>query len=342
MILRLSVVLLAGAALFLPIPSSVIERYYSTGLFPPLQRAITSLSNSVGFALFDLVVVCGVLALLAAIGFDLRARGSWARRLFRVTARLVLVGAVVYLAFLAAWGLNYRREPLREKLAFAPERVSAQAVEALAREAAAALNALHAPAHAAGWVAPSAVDATLAAAFHDASGVVGGSRQTVPGRPKRTLMDLYFRRAGVAGMTDPFFLETLVTSTLLPFERPAVVAHEWAHLAGFSDEGEANFVAWLACLRGAAPHQYSGWLFLYTEVAAALPRDLVRDIGGTLDAGPREDLQAIRTRLLGDISPQVSAAGWQVYDQYLKANSIDAGAASYGEVVQLVLGTDLR
>ena len=32
-------------------------------------------------------------------------------------------------------------------------------------------------------------------------------------------------------------------------ERPFVIAHEWAHLAGYADESEANFVAWLTCRR---------------------------------------------------------------------------------------------
>ena len=264
MILRLAVVLLAVAALLLPTPPSLIERYYSSGLFPPLQRVMTSLSNSVGFALFDVVLACGVVVLLVLIVRDLASRVSWPRRLFRIATRLAVTGAAAYLAFLLAWGLNYRREPLREKLPFASERVSPESAALLAREAVTALNALHARAHAAGSAGAGVVDTRLAAAFHDAAGIVGGSRQTVPGRPKRTLLDLYFRRVGVAGMTDPYFLETLVTSTLLPFERPSVVAHEWAHLAGFSDEGEANFVGWLACVRGDAPHQYSGWLFLYT------------------------------------------------------------------------------
>jgi hypothetical protein len=35
-------------------------------------------------------------------------------------------------------------------------------------------------------------------------------------------------------MTDPFLLETLLASNLLPFEVPAVIAHEWGHLAGCS------------------------------------------------------------------------------------------------------------
>ena len=44
-------------------------------------------------------------------------------------------------------------------------------------------------------------------------------------------------------MTDPFLLETLIAPDLLEVERPFVIAHEWAHLAGYADESEANFVA---------------------------------------------------------------------------------------------------
>ena len=73
-------------------------------------------------------------------------------------------------------------------------------------------------------------------------------------------------------MTDPYFLETLVARGLLPFERPFVVAHEWSHLAGYADESEANFVGWLTCLRGPAPDQYSGWLFMFGELMRAVPR----------------------------------------------------------------------
>jgi hypothetical protein len=49
-------------------------------------------------------------------------------------------------------------------------------------------------------------------------------------------------------------------------------------------------------------------------------------------------LNAIADRYRRQVSPNLSAAGWRVYDRYLKANRIAAGAASYGEVVRLVLG----
>jgi hypothetical protein len=139
-------------------------------------------------------------------------------------------------------------------------------------------------------------------------------------------------------MTDPYFLETLVEQSLLPFERPFVIAHEWSHLAGLADEGEANFLGWLTCLRGTSAHRYSGWLFLYGELfGAASPLDRAA-LSARLEPGPRADLQAIAARLRRQVSPSVSAVGWQGYDRYLKANRVAAGSASYAQVVRLVLG----
>jgi hypothetical protein len=172
-----------------------------------------------------------------------------------------------------------------------------------------------------------------------AARALGADRVVAPARPKHTLLDWYFRRALVDGMTDPFFLETLVASDLLPFERPFVTAHEWAHLAGYSNEGEANFVGWLACLRGSEPHQYSGWLFLYSEAAGTLPRSDRMELAKRLDPGPLADLRAISARAARNVNPRVSAAGWRVYNRYLKANRVESGTASYAEVVRLILGT---
>ncbi len=306
-----------------------------------MQRALTSASNLTAVPWLDLLIVLVV----AGVGLrTLRDARRWplSRVAARLAGRLVSVAAVVCLAFVLVWGLNYRRTPLRDKMPFEPSRITVDAAAALAREAVARVNALHAQAHAAGWPAADAIDPALAESFRRTLPSLGMTASTVPGRPKRSLLDLYFRRAGVAGMTDPFFLETLMASDILPFERPHVVAHEWAHLAGVTDEGEANFVGWLTCLRGTPSHQYSGWLFLYSEVLSGLPLDHAHAIRAVLSDGPRADLRAIRERALREVNPRVSGAGWLVYDQYLRANRIEAGTASYAEVVQLVLGTELR
>jgi hypothetical protein len=117
-----------------------------------------------------------------------------------------------------------------------------------------------------------------------------------------------------------------------------VIAHEWAHLAGFADEGEANFIGWVTSVRGSPLARYSGWLFLYSETLAGLPRPARTEAARLLEQGPRDDLRAISDRIRRNVRPRVASAGWRVYDSYLKANRVESGAASYREVVRLILG----
>lgn len=332
---------LALVALAAPLPSVLVDGFYGRVLFPRIQTLLTGASNLTPFAWFDLLLVVVFVPFVALAVHDLR-RQSLLHALGRMALRAATVGAVAYLGFLLAWGLNYRREPLRRAVDYRPERVTPAALERLAREAAQQVNGLHGPAQAAGWGDARRIDPALADAFRATLARLGRPADARPGRPKQSVLDLYFRRAGVAGMTDPYFLETLIASDTLPFERAQTVAHEWAHLAGFTDEGEANFVGWLASVNGSVSTRYSGWLFMCVEAISGLPSDAARAVAAELGEGPRADLRAMRERHDREVSPRIAGAGWQVYDSYLKANRVDAGTASYAEVVQLVLGTDYR
>ena len=335
----LGLLIMAFVAAFAPIPPAVVERVYSTGAYPIFQRTLTPISNRAPFAMIDLLIAGGVVWFVF-LGLAVRRlfRRGEKRRVQRVIVCAVLPAAALYLAFLALWGFNYRRLPLEDKLAFDAAAVTPQGARSLAEAAVSRANALHDEAHAVGW---GDEGLRLEVAFARAERDAGVSGTTVPGRPRRTLLDWYFRSAAVAGMTDPFFLETLVASDLLPFERPFVIAHEWSHLAGFADEGEANFIGWLTCVRGTVPAQYSGWLSLYAELTGSLSRRDRQEVAARFAAGPREDLRALADRLARNVNPTVSTAGWHVYDRYLKANRVEDGAASYARVVRLALGTEL-
>jgi uncharacterized protein DUF3810 len=334
---RIALIGVAVGAALAPIPAAAVERWYSSAVYPALQRGVTAFSNLLPFALFDALLVSAVAGWAWLLVRDIRrARDGWTRIAARTAARTVTAAAALYLAFLVTWGLNYRRVPLAEKLEFDAGGVSAAAARALATRAVAEVNRLY---RSADRAAGAGVDPSLTGAFIRTQADLGVSRTARPARPKHSILDLYFKRAAVDGMTDPYFLETLVVSDLLPFERSFVVAHEWSHLAGFADEGEANFVGWLTCLRGSPAAQYSAWLFLYREAIGTLRLDDRRAVADELAAGPREDLRAIAQRIQAHVSPALSAAGWEVYDRYLKANRVEAGTASYAEVVRLVLGT---
>ena len=315
----------------------LVERVYSLHVYPAIQGVLTRASNLTSFAWLDAALLIVPIALLILTIIDMRRRGR-IRGLVRGAVRALIASVAVALAFVLTWGLNYQRVPMTDRVRFDAAAVTSDSVRAIAAAAVAESNRLHDAAHD-GRSSDGAVDPVLASAFSRALGDLGLPTGIVVGRPKATLLDWYFRRAGVSGMTDPIFLETLVASDLLPFERPFVVAHEWSHLAGIADEGDANFAGWLSCLRGSPEHRYSGWLFLYGELAASLGRDDRAAVAAKLQPGPREDLRAIRERNARQVSPRVATAGWRVYDSYLKANRVEAGAASYAHVVRLVAGT---
>jgi hypothetical protein len=245
------------------------------------------------------------------------------------------LGACLYLWFLAAWGLNYRRVPLVDRVELANEPPTAAVVLALGREAVDRLNALYQPAHAAPWVDPWN-DRRLRDAFRVTQQFLGGSRTASPGRLKGSILGAYFRWASVDGMIDPFALEVLANPDLLPFEKPFVAAHEWSHLAGYADESEANFMGWLTCVRASAGAQYSAWLFLYWEVSGVATATDRRGLATALGPGPRADVAAVIARVQRGQLPELRRVSWAAYDQYLKANHVEDGVRSYDAVITLL------
>jgi hypothetical protein len=324
------VVVVALVCAVAPFPAETIEGLYSTDWYLRIQGVLTTASNTIPIAWLDIGVACLLIAAIELVISRTRLLGP--KRAF--TRNLITAAgtaAWLYLLFLALWGLNYRRVPLEQKLDYEQSRLTRDAAIAFTNSAVAQVNAGYAAAHATAF----AKDA-LEASFADTQIALGAMRLVVPGVPKRSLLNYYFRRAAIDGMTDPYFLEIIVNPDVLEVERPFVIAHEWAHLAGYANEAEANFIAWLTCVRGKAPQQYSGWLAAYQHGMVAVPR-ADRSTINPLDDGPRQDLQAMAARYAKS-SPLVRRTARGVYDEYLKANRVTEGIASYDAVVRLMIG----
>jgi hypothetical protein len=308
----------------MPLPPDLVERWFSSGVYPAIQRAITPVSNIVPVAVFDLLLIAAIVSVLRLA-------------LSRAFSRLALAAAIAYLAFLGLWGFNYRRVPMSQRVVIERDAPSSDAVVTLGLQAVERMNALHADAHGAGWNDAPWRTTSLRDAFATTQRLLSDAPPAEPGRLKWTLLGPYFRWTSVDGMVNPFALEVLANPDLLPFERPFVAAHEWAHLAGYAHETEANFVGWLTCIRAAVPEQYSGWLYLFWQVNGEVDGDGRARLREAMAAGPRRDVDAMVDRIRRGQLPWLRTAGWAVYDQYLKANRVESGVRSYGEVVTLIL-----
>ncbi|MDY2746401.1 MAG: DUF3810 domain-containing protein [Bacilli bacterium] len=126
---------------------------------------------------------------------------------------------------------------------------------------------------------------------------------------------------------------------------PNTLTHEYAHIKGYVKEDEANFIAYLSCIKSDDVFfQYSGYLSViyYVDndyhvsskenyVKYSLPEVCYNDA----DAFSSEAYEALKkneeiSQVLGDISSTVT-------DTTIKINGDESGIASYSYVVSLLL-----
>ena len=335
----LVVIGLAVGVAVVPRPAGLVERAYAGALYPVVQAMLTTASNAVPIAVFDVVTVSVVTgALWLWVGAVVRARRMRAAQPLLAAARMsAVVVAAGYLWFVMVWGLNYARPPLDARLGLPEAPAAPGEVVALLTESVDRVNGLYTSTQADRFV-PYNAEWDIARVLHDVEvRLLGRPRPTVAGTPKPTLLGAYFRMAGVDGLTAPAALETLLNPDLTPAERPFVLAHEWAHLSGYAPEADANFVGWLVATDATADavSRYSGWLFLVMETAAQVPLAARRDALARLGAGPRADLDAIAARARQRVD-LVQRVGWRVYDSYLRSQGVREGIVSYSRVVDLI------
>jgi len=337
-------VVLALTLALATLPAAAVERVYSRGWYPAVQPFLTSFSSLFPIAIFDVFVAALAIWAVWRLYPAVRAARPDRLRMWGIALLDLMAGAsVVYLLFLAFWGLNYRRVPLDAQLDFSTARVTAEAVEALATRSVREINRLYHAAHGDPSSASlQAIRVRLAPAFAQAQRDLGTDTLATPARPKAPLISPFFRWATVDGMVNPFGLEVLVNPDVLDVERPYVVAHEWGHIAGWAREGEAGYIGWLTCMRGDDSARYSAWISLYLHLRGEVSPTVRQQVDSQLAQGPLKDFAAIRQRLERG-QPALQRASWRAYDAFLKANRVQEGVRSYDEVVSLVVGvaTDL-
>ncbi len=344
--IKIAIVVAAAATAFFPLPARWIERFYSNGFYSWLQSWLTPLANLLPFALADMLMVALVLGLPLWWAVIIRRAGRGRRK--RAVGLLVLNSAVlvaaIFLSFQLLWGFNYMREPLTYKLEYDEQRITPQTEIDILRRTVEQLNRECTKARQSPLLDEGELRLGLQPSFDATVMMLGNSREVAKAIPKKTLFDAYLGATGVDGFTNPFGHEVLLNSDLLAFEKPFTLAHEWAHLAGYADESEANFVALLTCVKSELPPvRYSGWLALYSYLSAV--RRAHSNDAGFAESIPqlapevKADLRAMIERTERRLSPSISRVQGEVYDRYLKANRVEAGIESYGLLVRLMLGT---
>jgi hypothetical protein len=324
---------LAWIATSAPLPGAWIEQGYANGVFGAMNRMFVPISNGVPFAAGDVEAVI-VLALL--VTWWVRAirrapRGGKRVAMLAMLAHTVAVVATGIVVFELLWGLNYRRATVVSRIDYSDARVTDAAVARFSERIVGILNHDVAAAH-----AESLDRDKLRAAFEPVVARLGDDWEVAVTAPKTTVIDFYFEAAGIGGSYSPFAFETLLNASFLPFEVPRALAHEWSHAGGFTDEGDANYIGTVACLRSDDPLiRYSGAFWTYGDLPAAQRKRL------HLDPRVVADFNASRERFYRHYKPQLFAVQWRFYDRFLRSNGVRGGVASYGYFLKLLVGSSL-
>ena len=142
----------------------------------------------------------------------------------------------------------------------------------------------------------------------------------------------------ISGIYTFFTGEANINVNYPDFVIPYTAAHEMSHQRGVSREDEANFVAFLVCMRSEDPYiRYSGYLNMYQYMADAMyyaSQEKLAELNSALDPGVKRELVAYsrffdkyRDNVAADVSDAVN-------DSYLTVMG-GTDSRSYGMVVDL-------
>ncbi len=153
------------------------------------------------------------------------------------------------------------------------------------------------------------------------------------------------RRLSISGIYNPFTGEANVDPALPNISMIFVKAHELAHAYGISSEAEANFIAYLACIRsGERMAEYAGAYAIWRQIAQEVNRTQDKAaLSAIHDRIPMEllrDREAIRAAYFKHKAyfPELSES---VNDGYLKLQGITDGTEDYDRFLQLYLAWKL-
>ena len=321
---------------FVPLSADSIERNYSNGAYPAIDRAVRAVTGPLPFTLGDVLFFVAIFFLLRYWIVTLRRADSRRKAVaLRVLVRTVAIAAAIFVWFEASWAFNYGRVPLADKIPVHNERTDEDSVGRYADHVTDMLSKLADAAHKEEKTTDETFETMLVPRFAAVTGRLGDDATFAPPRIKPTIFQTTMQLSATNGFTDPWTHEVNVDASSFFYERPAIYAHEWAHVSGFADESEANFISFIACTTSKDPLlAYSGWVLVWFNLPTGV--HLTHPMGRTA----YNDIIAIRNRYTKQVNTQVEHVQRAAYDTYLKSNHVKAGYGSYRLFVRWLTGAD--
>ena len=347
---------------------------YTTRIYPIIGSLLSPISGLFPFALGDLFIALSIVWVIFYPIYEIKWRKQLAKRFFFLAAKRgcypkkkVVFGRVaeyllwVYAWFYIAWGLNYSQPNIYCRTGMKPVEVSEAKFREFAYRYADSINYLseerrvkseetafddHRESQFNGMVydgLKNRVRDTVLKGYNEI-GAKEGINAPFNQHPhaKTMLFTPLSSMSGVTGSMGPFFCEFTLNGDIRPHDYPAIYAHEFAHLLGIANEGEANFYSYIVCTASSDKAvKFSGYYHIFFHVLRNVFDILGEKEGEKFLKYIRPEIiqlaKSDRNYWLSKRCKVLDAAQDFIFDLYLRGNHVAEGRKSYSGVVGLIL-----
>ena len=347
---------------------------YTTRIYPIIGSLLSPISGLFPFAVGDIFIALSIVWVFFYPIYEIKWRKQLAKRFFFLAAKRgcypkkkVVFGRVaeyllwIYAWFYIAWGLNYSQPNIYCRTGMKPVEVSEAKFREFAYRYADSINSLSEERRVKSEETAfddqresqfnGMVDDGLKNRVRDAVlkgyneiGAKEGINAPFNQHPhaKTMLFTPLSSMSGVTGSMGPFFCEFTLNGDIRPHDYPAIYAHEFAHLLGIANEGEANFYSYIVCTASSDKAvKFSGYYHIFFHVLRNV-FDILGEKEGEkfLKYIRPEIIQLARSDRQYWISKRckaLDAAQDFIFDLYLRGNHVAEGRKSYSGVVALIL-----
>lgn len=352
---------------------------YTLYIYSTIGRILSSFSGIFPFAIGDIFIALSIAWVILYPLYEIVLRKRLARRYAFLAAKgnsypktKTVWGRVaeyllwIYVWFYMAWGLNYSQPNIYQRTGMKPAEVDKDKLREFAYRYADSLNLLSEELRVKSEETAfdgqresqfnGFVDDGLKNRVRDAVlkgyneiGAKEGINAPFNQHPhaKTMLFTPLSSMSGVTGSMGPFFCEFTLNGDIRPHDYPAIYAHEYAHLLGIANEGEANFYSYIVCTASSDKAvKFSGYYHIFFHVLRN-----VFDILGEKEG--EKFLKYIRPEIIQLAKSDrnywfskrckvLDAAQDFIFDLYLRGNHVAEGRKSYSGVVGLILAWESR
>ena len=352
---------------------------YTTRIYPIIGSLLSPISGLFPFAVGDIFIALSIVWVIFYPIYEIKWRKQLAKRFFFLAAKRgcypkkkVVFGRVaeyllwVYAWFYIAWGLNYSQPNIYCRTGMKPAEVSEAKFREFAYRYADSINYLSEERRVKSEETAfddqresqfnGMVDDGLKNRVRDAvlkgyneirakEGINAPFNQHP--HAKTMLFTPLSSMSGVTGSMGPFFCEFTLNGDIRPHDYPAIYAHEFAHLLGIANEGEANFYSYIVCTASSDKAvKFSGYYHIFFHVLRNVFDILGEKEGEKFLKYIRPEIiqlaRSDRNYWLSKRCKVLDAAQDFIFDLYLRGNHVAEGRKSYSGVVGLILAWESR